>query len=157
MVTTAASAAALQILNNALSLMKAVRERTQRSKDSDLKGLVSTLFDSVLSLKESVMLVTDENNELRRRITELERPAAQPEPELKQVGVSNFYFVADKGPYCQPCYDGKGKLTMLTPQENWSGGVRRQCVLCGGYFYEKAQDNSPVRLGGRHDPQGWME
>lgn len=155
MVLTTA-AAALQILNNSLTVLKAVRERSQSSKDADLKGLILTLYDSVLSLKESVMLVTDENSELRRKIAELERPAARSEPELKQVGDSNFYFVGDKGPYCQPCYDGKGKLTILTPPEDWNGGVRRQCVLCGEHFYEKAMDNRPVRLGGRRGPQGWM-
>jgi hypothetical protein len=92
---------------------------------------------------------------LRVRVLEKPKPP-RPEPELKQVGVSNFYFVGDKGPYCQPCYDGKGKLTMLTPPENWSGGVRRQCVLCGEYFYEKARGTNRERLGGRGGPHGWM-
>jgi hypothetical protein len=40
-----------------------------------------------------------------------ERPS---EPEIRQVGAVNYYFVGDKGPYCQPCYDVKGKLVLST-------------------------------------------
>ena len=77
------------------------------------------------------MLVTDENNQLRRRLAELVESA---KPELRQVGAVNYYFVGETGPFCQKCYDGKGKLTMLTPQEDWNGGKRRSCVLCGFYL-----------------------
>ena len=61
----------------------------------------------------------------------------KPEPEIRQVGAVNYYFVGDKGPYCQPCYDGKEKLVMLTPPQDWSGGVRRKCEICNKFFYEK--------------------
>ena len=65
------------------------------------------------------------------------RDAVSQVPQLRQVGASNFYFLGDKDPCCQPCYDGKGKLTVLTPLEDWNGGTRRQCLLCGEYFYER--------------------
>jgi hypothetical protein len=148
------AAAAAQILSNTLTALNAVRERAKTSKDTDLKDHISTLYDSLLSLKEAVMRVTEENSELRRRITELERPPQS--PELRQVGSVNYYYEGDKGPCCQPCYDGKGKLTVLTPPEDWNGGVRRQCTLCGEYFYEKPMDLTPKRIGGRRGPYGWM-
>jgi hypothetical protein len=128
------AAAAVQILNNTLGALKAVRERAQSSKDNDLKGLISTLYDSVLTLKEAVMLVSDENNELRRKIVEQETPAAA--PELRKAGSTNFYYLGDKGPCCQPCYDGKQILAVLGQQQRWNGGLRRHCELCGRYFYE---------------------
>jgi hypothetical protein len=92
---------------------------------------------------------------LRKRLRIEPATPAKPEPVLKQVGSANFYFDGDKGPCCQPCYDGQGKLTVLTPPENWNGGVRRQCVLCGKYFYEKP---SNWRAGGppRGGPNDWM-
>lgn len=31
-----------------------------------------------------------------------------PEPEIRQVGAVNYYFVGDKGPYCQPAMTTKG-------------------------------------------------
>jgi hypothetical protein len=143
------AAAAAQIVSNTLSALNAVRERARSSKDTELKDHISTLYDNVLSLKEAMIRMTDENSELRRTIATLERPPQKHEPELRHVGSANYYYEGDKGPCCQPCYDGKGKLTVLSQPENWSGGVRRQCTLCGEYFYEKPMNLSPIRLGGR--------
>src|SRR5579859_7111621 len=100
------TAAAAQILANSLSALKIVRERAQGSKDNDLKEHISTLYDSLLSLKETLILVTQENEELKSQLAVLTRPQEKPEPELRQVGAANFYFIGDKGPYCQPCFDG---------------------------------------------------
>jgi hypothetical protein len=111
-----------------------VREQAKQSKDTDLKGHISDLYDSVLSLKEAVMLVTDENNELRRKIAELERPSKK--PEIRQVGLTNYYFMDDKGPYCQPCYDVNGKLIPLAPQNRYAGGIGRKCEVCNKVFFE---------------------
>src|SRR4051794_37202595 len=106
-ITTVATASSL--LSNTLNALKAVRERAQSSKDRDLKEDISMLYDSVLSLKEAVMLVTDENKDLKRRIAELERSAEKPLPELRRVGAVNYYFVGEVGPYCQKCYDSDRK------------------------------------------------
>jgi hypothetical protein len=57
------AAAAAQILSNTLSALNAVRERAKSSKDTDLKDHISTLYDNVLSLKEAVMRLTEENGE----------------------------------------------------------------------------------------------
>jgi len=142
------AAAAMQILNNALGALKAAQERAKGSKDLELKEAISTLYDELLSLKEALMRVTDENNFLQRKIEQME--AAQREkPQLRQVGISNFYFVGDKGPFCQACYDGKGKLVALSPAEDWNGGVRRYCPIHEDYVYEKEMEVGGMRLGGR--------
>ncbi|MGH9496721.1 MAG: toll/interleukin-1 receptor domain-containing protein [Candidatus Sulfotelmatobacter sp.] len=79
--------------------------------------------------------------------------AAKPsEPEIRQVGAVNYYFVGDKGPYCQPCYDVDPKakrLVMVTPPEPWSGGQRRHCPVCHSYFQETKKESGPTQLGGR--------
>src|SRR5438270_6985434 len=127
---------ATTILSNSLKALKAVRERAQSWKDNDMKAHISSLYDSLLELKEALSLLTDENRGLRLKISELEK---QPDlkPTLRQVGSANFYYLADQGPYCQACFDGQGKLTMLTPTQPWSGGIRRHCLLCKQFFYEK--------------------
>jgi hypothetical protein len=136
-----AAAAATQILTAATKTLNSARERAQASKDAELKALINTLYDEMASLREAVLRVTGESDELQRRLAQqAERP---PEPEIRQVGEVNFYFVGEKGPYCQPCYDGKGKLVMLSPAHDWNGGVRRQCVLCKGNFYERPMDFGP--------------
>jgi hypothetical protein len=129
-----ATAAAAKILADTLSVSKTVREQAKQSKDAELKSLISDLYDSVLSLKEAVMLVTDENYELRRRIADLEKPPAG--PELRQVGLTNYYFQDGKGPYCQPCHDVKGKLIPLAPQNQYAGGLGRKCEVCNKVFFE---------------------
>jgi hypothetical protein len=146
-VTTAATVAT-QILSNTLAVLKTVREQAKVSKDSDLKSHISELYDSVLSLKEAVMLVTDENNQLRGRIAELESPASK--PEIKQVGLTNYYFHGEKGPFCQPCYDVNGKLIPLAPQNRYAGGIGRKCEVCNKVFFET---NETVRA--RFEPGVW--
>lgn len=148
----ALAAATTQIVANVMTALNAARERAKGSQDTDLKKHISELYNSVLALQELVVRLTDENSRLQRTIAQATGPVEKREPELRQVGSANFYFVGDKGPYCQPCYDGKGKLTILTQPEEWSGGVRRQCVLCFEYFYEQQMDSSPIRLGGRRRP-----
>src|SRR5439155_24645514 len=80
---------------------------------------LSTLYDEFLNLKEVIIRLKNEA-ELKRK----------PEPEIRQVGAVNYYFVGEKGPYCQPCYDGSHKLSVLTPPENRKGGVLRQGQVC---------------------------
>jgi hypothetical protein len=149
MSVTSATTIAAQILSNTLAVLKTVREQAKESKDATLKSHISDLYDSVLSLKEAVMLVTDENRELRRRIEELEKAPETPVPMIRQVGLVNYYFVGEEGPYCQPCYDAKSKLVRVTPPEPWSGGQRRHCPVCHAIFQETKGADGPVRLGGR--------
>ncbi len=63
-------ATALQILRDTMDVLNRVRERARRSKDTDLKDQISTLYDHVLSLKEAMVRLTDENDRLRRRIVQ---------------------------------------------------------------------------------------
>jgi hypothetical protein len=144
MSVTSATTVAAQVLSNTLAILKTVREQAKVSKDAELKSHISELYDSVLSLKEAVMLVTDENNQLRGRIAELERPPSK--PEIKQVGLTNYYFDGEKGPFCQPCYDVNGKLIPLAPQNLYAGGTGRKCEVCNKVFFE-THETGQERIG----------
>jgi hypothetical protein len=145
--------AAIQILASAMRALNAAREHSKASKDTDLKADINTLYDELLALKEAVIRVTDENAELKRDLAEQrarqsEAPALK--PELRQVGSVNYYYIGDKGPYCQPCYDDKGKSVALSPPEDWNNGIRRECPVCKEYFYEKKMEfHSISRLRAR--------
>jgi len=157
--TLTSANAAIQILASAMKALNAAREHSRASKDTDLKADINTLYDELLALKEAVIRVTDENSELRGAFAEQQARQAgtpPPKPELKQVGAVNYYYIGDKGPYCQPCCDGNGKLVVLSPPEDWNNGVRRQCPVCKEYFYEKRMNLHDIRVGGRRGPQGWM-
>lgn len=134
-----------------------MREQAKGSKDAALKKNISNIYDNLLDLKAAVLRVEDENNALRGKIEQLEKPPEKREPELRRVGSVNYYFDGDKGPCCQVCYDDKEKLIVLTEPEDWSGGVRRQCLLCGEYFYERPMSHQRSTGSGGHGlPHGWM-
>src|SRR5580704_12309974 len=89
----------LSLATKATEALSALRERSQRSKDIDIKEQINTLFDIVLELKQVNSRLLDENKELGRQLEEQRHP-----PKLKQVGDANYYFKGDEGPFCQPCY-----------------------------------------------------
>jgi hypothetical protein len=152
--TLTSANAAIQILASAMKALNAAREHSRASKDTDLKADINTLYDELLALKEAVIRVTDENLELRNAFAQQQARQAEappPKPELRQAGAVNHYYVGATGPYCQPCYDGKGKLTALSPPQDWNDGIRRRCSLCKEFFYEKPMDEGTafgsVRVG----------
>lgn len=129
LITTAAATTDL-----VAKLLDSLRERAKASRNAELKENVSNVYDRFLDLKEIVVRLKEENAELRRALSaQAEKP---PKPEIRQVGETNYYFVGDQGPYCQPCYDNSGKLVNLTPQQHRNGGIRRRCEVCDKVFFE---------------------
>jgi hypothetical protein len=127
---------ALSLSKSATEALNALRERSKSTKDLDIKDQIGTLYDNVLELKEVINRLLDENKELKRQLEEQQHTPE--EPELKAVGGANYYFVGDKGPYCQPCYDDKRKLVALEqPYTSETGSVSRHCLVCNNSFYEK--------------------
>lgn len=131
-------ATALEIVGKAWKALEAVRERAQTSKDADLKSRIGELYDDFLALRSIIVRLTDENSELRQGQIE--------NPQISQVGSTNYYFVGEKGPYCQKCYDTQGKLVSLTAQAIYFHGRGRKCEVCGKVFIEgpKSQPRVPV-------------
>ena len=133
-----------------MKALDSLREQAKGSKDAALKENISKLYDSLLDLKAIVIRVDEENADLRRRL------AAQTQaPEARPVGATIFYFVGDKGPYCQPCYDDKHKLVALPAAQESNDGIYRRCNLCKQCFWEKPEDLSAA-FGVASGPDGWM-
>jgi hypothetical protein len=130
-------AAATQIFANAMKALDSLREQAKGSKDVALKERVSSLYDALLNLKAAVLRVADENAELKRVNSAL---LEKPKPEIRQFGLANYYFVDDKGPFCQPCYDRLEKLVPLAPRDNYAGGLGRKCEVCNKVFFENHGD-----------------
>jgi hypothetical protein len=145
---------AVQLLATATKTLSALRERAQASDDAELKALILSFYDQMSALKEAVGRVTTENEELHRKLTKPE-----PVPRAVQVGETIYYFVGDQGPYCQPCYDDKKKLVLLSPQQTGpSGAIHRDCRVCQQSFYETHVQTRVGQIGGRGggSPHGWM-
>ena len=142
--------AAMDLLGKASKALDSLRERAKTSNDAELKENLSRLYDHFLDLKETVLRIKEENAELRRTIAaQAEKP---PKPEIRQVGETNYYFVGEEGPYCQPCYDGNNKLVNLMPKLHYTGGWGRTCKVCGKVFFEGSE--TPPRI--QFKPSGWM-
>jgi hypothetical protein len=141
----------LSLATKATEALSALRERAQRSKDIDIKEQINALFDVVLELKEVNIRLLDENRELKTTMDEQQHPPEK--PQLRQVGEANYYYKGEEGPFCQPCYDDKGKFVALSPQKQQpSGSVTRTCLVCRYIFYEVKVEPSPApqRYAGPH-------
>jgi hypothetical protein len=130
--------AAVDLLNIARKAVKNLSERGQASKDSAIKKSIGDLQDTFNSLREAISRLTEENAELRRAQIE-------PKPSIRQVGETNYYFVGEEGPYCQPCYHRISKLVPLSPREQNTSGSSRQCPVCYATFWEQRQSAGPIR------------
>jgi hypothetical protein len=149
-----AVAAATTLLANAMKALDSLREQAKGSKDVALKQNISNLYDNLLDVKAAVIRVEEENSELRRTIAEqAEKP---PKPEPRQVGNAIYYFIGDKGPYCQPCYDVNRRMALLSPQAEYAGGRGRKCEACKTVFFETTRSPTGIQVGAHGGSDGWM-
>lgn len=126
---------AIQVLKQTTEGLTALRERAQRTKDIEIKEQIGTLFDNVLQLKDIVSRIVDQNKELQNALIQQQNPPLK--PKIRHVGQTNYYYLGDEGPYCQPCYDKTKTLIALLPRKMASlGGSHRDCPVCHSNFYE---------------------
>jgi hypothetical protein len=132
------AATAIGLLKNGGEALNALRERSQRTKDLDIKDQIGALYDNHLQLKEVISRLLDDNKDLRRQLEEQQQHPPV-ELKLKQVGETQYYFKGDEQvPYCQPCYDDKRKTIAVSLQHQTAwGSVSRTCLVCNNTFYEK--------------------
>jgi hypothetical protein len=136
-ITTVATA--IQILNGTWTAVQNLRERIEASKDKALKASYGGLLDDFNRLRLIVIKLTEENEALSQTQAEKQTPI------VRHVGDTNYYFVGDQGPYCQPCYDRDQKLVPLTAQQKFAGGTGRKCQLCNTVFFEVHKRTTPTQ------------
>lgn len=127
---------ALDLLGNASKGLESVRERAKTSNDAALKESISKLYDDFLDLKAIIVRLTEENAGLRLQISQ--DAEKSPKPELRPSGRTNHYYSDNQGPFCQPCYDLKGKLIALSPKQRFASGMGRKCEGCKTLFIEES-------------------
>ena len=144
---------ALSLIKTAGEQLNKLRERAQATKDLEIKEHVGNLYDTMNSIKEAFSRLTDENKRLHGQLEQQSQ-----KPTLKECGDTVYCFHNNEGPFCPRCYVNKEKLIPLPSPEDWNGGIRRECTLCGEYFYEKRMNSNPIQIGGRRGgPDSWME
>jgi len=152
---------ALSLIKTAGEQLNKLRERAQAKNDLEIKEHVGNLYDTMNALKEAFSRLSDENTDLKRQLKQQQHPPE--EPELKQVGATNYYYRKNgdggfDGPYCQPCYDDKNKLVALTPQHQDDRGRYRRCQVCKQTFFEQihTDDSSVSYFDGGGGSDSWM-
>ncbi|HYW39699.1 MAG TPA: TIR domain-containing protein [Terriglobales bacterium] len=123
---------------NLLNALSASNEAQLCQLLSDIaKNQGLTLQDASAYLRHvaAVKLLADDINSAPS-IPVAASPIAQPGPEIRQVGTTNYYYVGNKGSYCQPCYDLNHKLITLMPGQDYLGGFGRKCEVCNKVFME---------------------
>jgi RNase P subunit RPR2 len=132
MTSMTTAVAASQIISEALKALNAVREHAKTSKDSDLKEHISTLYDNLLSVKEAVLRLTEENTDLKRQIEEKQSVRRDSSSGL-------IYKGNDPAPLCPKCYQTENKSVHLDPayRSQGTGWVSRFCRACGETYYER--------------------
>jgi hypothetical protein len=119
---------ATQLVGSLVASAKNARDLAKDSSNSDLKAAISDLYDDLLSVKERVLDLDEENRKLR----------AQLEQKDEVVGPFNphgyFYKKTDDAkekPLCPRCFQTQpSKVVFLSPPLDGSFGWRK-CVVCG--------------------------
>jgi hypothetical protein len=122
-----------QLVAGLVSSAKTARELAKDTSNHELKAAISDLYDDVLSVKERVADLDEENRTLRVALEEKGK-------YIGPVVPHGYYFQAgdNEHPLCPRCFQEKPqRIAFMTEPENWNSGVRRTCKLCGKSIYEK--------------------
>ncbi len=122
-----------QLVGGLVSSAKTARELAKDTSNHDLKAAISDLYDDVLSVKERVVDLDEENRALRAALNEKGK-------YIGPVLPHGYYFQAgdNEHPLCPRCFqETPQRIAFMTEPEDWNLGIRRQCKLCRHHIYEK--------------------
>lgn len=119
-----AAAAALGLVNSAVSSVKTALDLAKKTTDLDLKQEVSKALDNVLDLKVTVHELAEENRILRESLKEKSTIKCEPQ--------RGFWLKdGELDPLCPTCYEGPDSAVVyLSPIVHYSYGDERLCNVC---------------------------
>ena len=125
------------IAANAVAALKNARELATTTGNSELREQLRLASDDLLTLREKLLDVVEENRSLRTQLEE-RRKVVGP------VAPFGYFYMADDSnhehPLCSKCYQDGDKLGFMTPQEEHNYGLRRKCRNCGHTVWEREMD-----------------
>jgi hypothetical protein len=125
-----------------LGTLKQVSELVKKYNDMELMKQVVELQSQVFELQQTNLRL---NEELAK-----ERRQSATESAMEMRGPMNYYFrQGDPVPFCPKCWEGEKKQIHLPEPEPWSGGIRRDCRVCGDTYWEKPIATRPIRVARR--------
>jgi antitoxin component of RelBE/YafQ-DinJ toxin-antitoxin module len=113
-------------------LLNAKIDAEAKQRVSDVLDKLGTVQDTLFYIREELLRVQDENQDLKKQIKELEENL---DLKSKMKWKVPFYWLEENdkedGPFCQKCYDTDGKLIRVQGGSNdkWF------CYACKSTFY----------------------
>jgi len=99
------------------------------------------LYQKLVDLQSQVVELSSERIELVAKIQSLEDQLAQ---RAKASFRRPYWFEeGDAVPLCPQCYessDGKTRIHLSHPAEEWRGGHRRECTNCHNFFFDEGKE-----------------
>lgn len=119
----------VQIVSGLAASAKNAVDLAKSTSNSELKGAVSELFDSVLDVKARVLELDEEN---RRLTKELEQKDEIVGPE----GKDGFFFYKSKPgkPLCPKCWQSPTKKNAVFLTETDYYGPGYKCIICNSMW-----------------------
>lgn len=117
---------ASQLIVNAITSMKYVREAADSSDNLDLKSQINEFSSALLALTERIVTLDQENRDLKETLT-LREEVIGPE------GPHGYFFFKDKPelPLCPKCFQsGPRNAVFLSPPFKHNGAMVRRCPVC---------------------------
>jgi hypothetical protein len=138
----AAGATVVQVISSTIATLKNARDLAKDSKDHELKEVIGNAFDALLDLKERILVLDDENRELKTKL-------AKKESIIGPVRPFGYVYRTEDSthqyPLCPQCYQKDGAISYLSAPRLLAGGPRRECNSCPFKCWEKPIDDTPER------------
>jgi hypothetical protein len=137
--------AALGSIKTATEIAKAVRESSKSLSEAETKLKLADLIGALADVKLGLAEVQEELVTKGARVRELELQL-----ELRETLIFRdpcYWRTSGEidEPFCQPCFDGKQKLSHLLEKTPGIFG----CAVCGGSFIDKGTRQAQVEENAR--------
>ncbi|HEV2134335.1 MAG TPA: hypothetical protein VGR47_08725 [Terracidiphilus sp.] len=136
----------VQIVSGLAASAKNAVDLAKASSNSDLKGAVSELYNSILDVKARVLEPDEEVRSLKVQLTQREEIFG---PDAR---FGYFYFKSKpQEPLCPRCYQSvPSKVVNMGPSDRRAGGIMRFCPVCN--FSVTELKDPQVNRGVNYDP-----
>jgi|ERR1700677_258170 hypothetical protein len=116
----------MQIVSGHAASAKNAYELTKATSNSELKGAVSELYDSVLDVKARVIELDEEVRNLKAQLVQ------RGEIEGPDANFGYFFFKSKPDqPLCPKCYQSApSRVVNMGPRDQRAGGAMRFCPVC---------------------------
>ena len=142
-----------QLLSSTLSALNNVRDLARDSSDRELKEKINETYDGLLSLKQRMLAMDDENRELRAKLAQKESVVGPVRP------FGYIYRTEDSShqyPLCPQCFQKEGAISYLTAPRLLAGGPRRECNSCSFKCFEQSGRETSGWPSGPVDEGSWQ-